>query len=145
MQYYSLLCWYILVWWPRVGYFNLPTICLNSVTLLLCKGRVSMTNDNINGSGYPFIKSMVFITPKNDSCVTMDTWKSDECWSFDVFLCFLVWEMIGLHCWNCHDNVPWRSLHLGYGCIITLKATAASISDGLPYLPYLTRQVNATR
>ncbi len=29
MQYYSLLYWYILVWWPRVGYFNLPTICLN--------------------------------------------------------------------------------------------------------------------
>ena len=59
-----------------------------------------------------------------------------------VVLVFFVWEMIGLHCWNCHDNVPWRSLHLGYGCIITLKATTAPISDFLPYLPYIALRVS---
>ena len=31
---------------------------------------------------------------------------------------------------------------LGYGCIITLKATTASISDGLPYLPYIALRVS---
>ena len=41
----------------------------------------------------------------------MDTWKSDECWSFYVFLCFSVWEMIGLYCLNCHGNVCWGFLN----------------------------------
>ncbi len=31
---------------------------------------------------------------------------------------------------------------MGYGCIITLKATRAPISDGLPYLPYIALRVN---
>ena len=30
---------------------------------------------NTNGSGYPLIKSMIFISPENYSCVTMDAWK----------------------------------------------------------------------
>ncbi len=34
-----------------------------------------------------------------------------------------------------------RFLHLGYGCVITLKATTASIGDGLPYLPYIALRV----
>ena len=45
--------------------------------------------------------------------------------------------------WNCQGNVPWMFLHLGYGCVITLKATTASIGDGLPYLPYIALRVFA--
>ena len=71
----------------------------------------------------------------------MDTWKRDEYWSFYVFLCFFLWKMINLQYWNCQGNVPWRFLHRGYGCVITLKATTALISDGLPYLPYIALRV----
>ncbi len=51
--------------------------------------------------------------------------------------------MIGLHCLNCHGNVPWRFLHLGYGCIIALKAT--SIGDRLLYLPYIALRFSLQR
>ncbi len=33
------------------------------------------------------------MSPETDSCGTMDTWKSDECWSFCVF-CFFFFRMV---------------------------------------------------
>ena len=94
---------------------------------------------NTNGSGYPFIKSMVFISPKNDSCVTMVT--SDECWSFYVFLCFFCvgndWITLLELSWQCPLKVSTPGLWMYYHS----ETTTAPISDGLPYLPYIALRV----
>ena len=89
--------------------------------------------------GYPFIKSMVFISPKMIHVLQLMHKKVILC-ILVLFLCGNDWLTLLELSWQCALKVFTPELWMYYP-VITLKATTAAISDDLPYLFYIALRV----